>query len=137
MTSLTGKRILIVEDEALVALMVEDILAEYGAIIIGSKRTVEDGLALAKTADIDAAVLDVNVRGHRIDPVVDVLAARGIPFLLATGYGKVELPNGQNAICIEKPYTPENLAKGLATVLQQNADAIVKNGPLPVPRTPG
>jgi len=120
MISLQGKRILVVEDEAIVALMVEDILGDYGAMVVGSARTIEEGLALAKTADLDAAVLDVNVRGLRIDPIVEVLTARGIPYLLATGYGKVEFANGRNALHIEKPYTPENLANGLANALQLN-----------------
>jgi len=120
MISLQGKRILVVEDEAIVALMVEDILGDYGATVVGSARTIEEGLSLAKTANLDAAVLDVNVRGLRIDPIVEVLAARGIPYLLATGYGKVEFANGRNALHIEKPYTPENLANGLANALQLN-----------------
>jgi DNA-binding NtrC family response regulator len=122
MTSLRGKRILIVEDEALVAIMIEDILADCGAIVVGSKRTIEDGLAFAKEEAMDAAILDVNVRGSRIDPIVEALAARGIPFLLATGYGKVELSNGQTPTFIEKPYTPENLAKGLTMVLERNKE---------------
>lgn len=120
MISLQGKRILVVEDEAIVALMVEDILGECGATVVGSARTIEDGLSVAKTVDLDAAVLDVNVRGLRIDPIVEVLTARGIPFLLATGYGKVEFANGRNAPHIEKPYTPENLAIGLANAIQLN-----------------
>jgi DNA-binding NtrC family response regulator len=120
MTSLQGKRILVVEDEAIVALMVEDILGDCGATVVGSARTIEEGMAMATSEDLDAAVLDVNVRGLRIDPIVEVLTARGIPFLLATGYGKVEFANGQHALHIEKPYTPENLAKGLANALQLN-----------------
>lgn len=118
MTSLQGKRILVVEDEAIVALMVEDILGDCGATVVGSARTIEEGMAMATREDLDAAVLDVNVRGLRIDPIVEVLTARGIPFLLATGYSKVEFANGQHALHIEKPYTPENLAKSLANALQ-------------------
>ena len=117
MKPLLGKRILVVEDEAIVALMVEDILDECGAIVVGSARTIEDGMAIAESAHFDAAVLDVNVRGLRVDPIVEKLTERGIPYLLATGYDKVEFANGQAALHIEKPYTPESLANGLSKAL--------------------
>ncbi len=70
MSLVAGKRILVVEDEGLVSAMVEDMLTELGATVVGTAATIAKGLHLARTtADIDAAVLDVNVRAERIDPV--------------------------------------------------------------------
>lgn len=117
MPRLKGKRILVVEDEALIAVMVEDMLAELGGIVIGPAATIEQALALLSREQIDAAVLDVNVRGERIDPVAEALAKRDVPMLFATGYGEVRLVSGDAATVIDKPYTQEKLARGLATAM--------------------
>ena len=114
---LKGKRILIVEDEALIAVMVEDMLTDMGSIVVGPAGTIEAALELARQEAIDAAVLDVNVRGERIDPVAEALMARGVPVLFATGYGEVKLASGEKANVIDKPYTQEKLARGLATAM--------------------
>lgn len=117
---LKGKRILVVEDEALIAVMVEDMLTEMGSVVIGPAATIEQALALARREDIDGAVLDVNVRGERIDPVADALASRGVPMLFATGYGEVRLASGNAATVIDKPYTQDKLARGLAAAMGAN-----------------
>lgn len=114
---LKGKRILVVEDEALIAVMVEDMLTEMGSIVVGPAATIEAALALARGAELDAAVLDVNVRGERIDPVAEALMARQVPVLFATGYGEVRLASGAPATVIDKPYTQEKLARGLAAAM--------------------
>ncbi len=114
---LKGKRILVVEDEALIAVMVEDMLTEMGSVVIGPAGTIEAALAFARSEEIDAAVLDVNVRGERIDPVADALMSRGVPVLFATGYGEVRLASGAATTVIDKPYTQEKLARGLAAAL--------------------
>ena len=114
---LKGKRILVVEDEALIAVMVEDMLIEMGAVVIGPAATIESALELARREELDAAVLDVNVRGERIDPVAEALIARGIPVLFATGYGEVRLASGVKTTVIDKPYTQEKLARGLAAAM--------------------
>lgn len=114
---LKGKRILVVEDEALIAVMVEDMLTEMGSMVVGPAATIEQALALARAENLDGAVLDVNVRGERIDPVADALAARGVPVLFATGYGEVRLASGAAATVIDKPYTQEKLARGLAAAM--------------------
>lgn len=111
---LKGKRILVVEDEALIAVMVEDMLTDMGSVVVGPAASIQDALALVHTEAIDAAILDVNVRGERIDPVAEALFARGIPVLFATGYGEVRLASGAKAAVIDKPYTQEKLARGLA-----------------------
>lgn len=114
---LKDKRILVVEDEALIAVMVEDMLLELGSHVVGPAATIEAALELARSAEIDAAVLDVNVRGERIDPVAEALMARGIPVLFATGYGEVRLASGVQTTVIDKPYTQDKLARGLAAAM--------------------
>jgi DNA-binding NtrC family response regulator len=114
---LRGKRVLVVEDEALIAVMVEDMLLEMGSVVVGPAASIESALELARREEIDAAVLDVNVRGERIDPVADVLMARGVPVLFATGYGEVRLASGAAATVIDKPYTQDKLARGLAAAM--------------------
>jgi len=114
---LKGKRILVVEDEALIAVMVEDMLSELGSTVVGPAATIEQALALARSEDIDGAVLDVNVRGERIDPVAEALAGRGVPMLFATGYGEVRLASGVPITVIDKPYTQDKLARGLASAM--------------------
>ena len=116
---LKGKRILVVEDEALIAVMVEDMLTDMGSVVVGPAATIEQALALARSEEIDGAVLDVNGRGERIDPVADALSARGVPMLFATGYGEVRLASGAAATVIDKPYTQEKLARGLAAAMGQ------------------
>ena len=119
---LRGKRILVVEDEVLIAVMVEDMLNDLGTTVIGPASTIPEAMALAEAGDIDAAILDVNVRGVRIDPVAEVLRARSIPVLFATGYGEVKL-NGQQPIVIDKPYSREKLLHGLAQIFGLSSPA--------------
>ena len=80
-------RVLIAEDEALVAIMMEDLAVEFGWSVVGPFAKASDALAAAKSDNIDAAVLDVNLGGESVYPVADVLAARGVPFVFTTGYG--------------------------------------------------
>lgn len=114
---LIGKRILLVEDEALISTMVEDMLTDIGVIVIGPATTIHSALALAESEALDGAILDVNVRGQHIEPVASSLFTRGVPVLFATGYGGIGLPQGGNAALIEKPYTLDKLLKGLARVM--------------------
>jgi CheY-like chemotaxis protein len=117
MSALTGKRILIVEDEFVVAAMAEDMLTELGATVIGPANTIAAGLCLVETDMIDAAVLDVNMDGNRIDPVAEALSARSIPIVFATGYGDSALGCAHEAPILDKPYTQEQLANALARAL--------------------
>jgi CheY-like chemotaxis protein len=118
MSALAGKRILLVEDEFIVAAMAEDMLSELGATVIGPANTIAKALDLAKRCAIDAAVLDVNMNGDRIDPVAEVLRARRIPMVFATGYGAGAFEPGHEASVLDKPYGQEQLADALARALQ-------------------
>ena len=122
MTVLSGKRVLVVEDEALVAAMVEDILADLGAVLVATATNIDRATELAQSETIDVAVLDVNVRGRRVDPVADILRQRGIPFVFATGYGAT-MSAASRDVVIDKPYTPAKLAEALARALGLPAGA--------------
>jgi DNA-binding response OmpR family regulator len=113
--ALSGKRVLVVEDEMLVALLVEDVLSEAGCIIIGPFARLAPALAAARVELFDMALLDVNVANEKVFPVAYVLEERGIPFLFVTGYGDVGLPKehpGWEAC--SKPFQPHELAAHLA-----------------------
>ncbi|HYZ33920.1 MAG TPA: response regulator [Crenalkalicoccus sp.] len=116
MMKLAGRRILVVEDEALVAMLVEDALLDAGASVLGPAATVAEALALLERGEApSAAVLDLNLAGETSTPVADVLAARGVPFVVATGYGADGLPAGHIDVpVLAKPYDPEDLTSTLA-----------------------
>src|SRR6188768_1946071 len=90
---LAGLRAFVVEDEALVLLTLEDMLSDLGCEVVVSAQHVDEALRLAPDAAVDVALLDVNVGGTRIDPVAQVLAARGIPIVFVTGYEAPSLPH--------------------------------------------
>ena len=86
-TPFAGLKVLLVEDEAMIAMMVEDLLGDLGCHVIGTAGGLEQAFALAEREAFDCAILDVNLGGQRVDPFVDLLKARGAPFIFATGYG--------------------------------------------------
>jgi CheY-like chemotaxis protein len=115
MTRLSGRRVLVVEDEALVAMLVEDALLDAGAEVVGPVATVAEALLLLQGQLPEAAVLDLNLAGETSTPVADELARRGIPFVVATGYGADGLPPGHaNVPVLAKPYDPADLTAALA-----------------------
>ena len=97
-------RILIVEDEALVAMILEDQLQELGVAIVASCATVAEAIKLLDQDTPDAAILDVNLGGQLVYPVADRLMARGIPFVFVTGYGRESVDQRYSAVrVLEKP----------------------------------
>ena len=118
MSALAGKRILLVEDEPAVAMMVEDMLADMGCEPVGPAFRLEEALVLARDSEFDAAVLDVNIGGRPSTGIAATLAERGLPFLFATGYGRAGLPPGwEGAAVLQKPYTQAELADALERCL--------------------
>ena len=111
--TLEGKRVLIVEDEVLVAMLVEDGLHDAGAEVVGPATTVGEALRLIEGATADgglsAAVLDIKLAGEAVRPVADRLAALGVPFLFATGYGEGCDTGGHAAPVLHKPFDPGEL----------------------------
>lgn len=118
MAALTGRRVLVVEDEALVAMLVEDALLDAGAEVVGPVATVAEALRLLEQLRDnlpEAAVLDLNLAGEPSTPVADELARHGVPFVVATGYGSDGLPPGHaNVTVLAKPYDPDDLTAALA-----------------------
>lgn len=104
---LTGRRVLIVEDGSLVAMLLETILEDMECVPVGPAANVDEGAALARdAADLDAALLDVNVAGRQVFPVAEALKARGVPFVFSTGYGEGGLPDEwRGNPTIQKPFT--------------------------------
>ena len=117
MTALHGKRVLVVEDESLVAMLVEDMLLDLSARVVGPALSLERALVMAATEEIDVALLDVNIRGAAIDPVADLLQDRGVPIVFATGYGQSASIRVRGLPIVEKPYTQDRIAQALSSVL--------------------
>jgi DNA-binding NtrC family response regulator len=114
MSGLAGQRLLILEDEMLVALALEDIVTRWGSRIVGPVANVATALAAIAAEPPDAALLDVNLQGERADPVADALAARGVPFVFVTGYGGLDLPaRFAEAPLLSKPFEPAALKAAL------------------------
>jgi DNA-binding response OmpR family regulator len=120
--ALAGKRVLIVEDEILIALLLEDFLGGFGCTTVGPYRTVAQALDAARTEDLDLAVLDVNLCGERVYPVAEMLAERQIPFLLLSGYGDDAVPPDRTdwKVC-SKPFKSEMLEEMLLALTEPAA----------------
>ena len=83
----SGLRVLLVEDEIMVALLLEEMLAELGHTVVGPVARVQPALEMVQREPMDVAILDVNINGNEVYPVAEALAARDIPFAFVTGYG--------------------------------------------------
>jgi CheY-like chemotaxis protein len=113
--SLSGLRVFAVEDETLIAMMLEIMLEELGCKVVGVAGTLPRALAQIETMDIDAAILDVNIGGEKVYPVADALAVRGVPFVFCTGYAATGIAEPyRDRIVLDKPYSKIALAKALA-----------------------
>ena len=111
-----GARVLIVEDEIVVALFMEDILAEFGYRVAGVVSRLEE--AMARESDFDIAVLDVHLNGKNVFGFADKLAAQDTPFVFATGYGERGIPDRHRGRpVLQKPFSPEDLKRVLAAVV--------------------
>lgn len=112
---LSGRRILVVEDEMLVLMNIEHLLADLGCESVTAAATVDQALVLLEAQIFDAAVLDVNLNGCESYPVADALGARGIPFAFSTGYSNEGMRGEyRGRPVLRKPYQQEGLAQVLA-----------------------
>lgn len=113
---MTGsKRVLIVEDEIVVGLFLEDVLTEFGYEVAGVVSHLDD--AMGREADYGMAVLDVHLNGRSVFDFADTLAARGVPFAFATGYGERGIPERHRGRpVLQKPFQPEDLRRVLEQI---------------------
>jgi CheY-like chemotaxis protein len=121
-SSTRGLKILVVEDEPLVAMHIENMLEDLGFIVAGMARTLSEGLAMARdeTLEFDGAVLDVNLGGDEVFPIAERLAARDVPFIFATAYGPAGITKPfAHRPTLTKPYAPTALAMMLAAAVQR------------------
>ncbi|MBZ9795469.1 response regulator [Mesorhizobium sp. ES1-4] len=108
---------LLVEDESVIAMMAEDFLTELGITVIGPATSINAALELISANDIDAAVLDLNIRGELSHRVAEALRLRRIPMVCATGYGQGAAEFARGAPIIDKPYSEDKLARALQMAL--------------------
>lgn len=112
-----GKRVLVVEDEVLLALSLEDHLRDHGWIVVGPYHDLATALAAADTEAFDCALLDVNLNGVMVFPLAENLIGRAIPFLFVTGYAPGNLPEHLRAVPrVAKPYEGAVLMQALAAI---------------------
>jgi DNA-binding response OmpR family regulator len=128
--SLAGQHVMVVEDELLIAMLIEDTLLDQGCIVVGPFTSVDEATLAAQTTQVDLALLDVNLRGEKVYPVAELLAARGTPFLLLSGYGNdavpMERPDWQ---AVSKPFVVTELVAKLAALLDPPAATLPAAGP--------
>jgi CheY-like chemotaxis protein len=112
------QRVLVVEDEVLIRMLLEDMLADLGYEVAAAVGTLDEASTLAAGDGFSAAILDVNLDGKEIYPVADILSARGLPFIFVTGYGERALPEPyRDRPTLPKPFQAEQLQAALAGLL--------------------
>ena len=111
-------RILLVEDETLIALMLEDMVESIGCAVTGLAPRVALGVTMADSGEFDLAILDVNVAGENVEPVADRLSARDVPFIFATGYGEAGVPlRYRGRPVVSKPFRADQLEAAIEKAL--------------------
>lgn len=116
---LEGARVLVVEDEFIVAALLEDALQAFGCHVVGPASRVADALDILERETIDAAVLDVNIAGEMVFPVADVLRDRAIPFVFSTAYGLSGVVDEHRSHeVLQKPFELRSLRRALESTLQ-------------------
>lgn len=116
--SSSAPRLLVVEDEYLIRMLLEDMLGDLGYGIAAAVGTLSEARQCATDGEFNAAILDVNLDGQEIYPVADILAKRGVPFVFVTGYGERSLPEAyRGRPALQKPFQSEQLKTTLAGLL--------------------
>jgi PAS domain S-box-containing protein len=123
--SLAGKRVIVIEDEPLVAMDLEACLEGAGCDVVGTAGTVRDAKALCAEAECDAALIDVNLGGQPVDELAATLTKRNIPFAFVTGYGREALPQGfRDALIVAKPFNEAGLIATVELLIYQAAGVV-------------
>lgn len=115
---LSGRRVLVVEDEMLVLIMIEDMLADLGCEVVSAAATVNQALALIDAQIFDVAMLDMNLNGSDSYAVAEALGAQGVPFVFSTGYSGHKIRDGyRDRPVLKKPFMDKELVKILTPLL--------------------
>ena len=127
-SDIQGCRFLIVEDETLIAVLIEDALVEMGCEIVGLSGRLDTALQLANDGEFDAAILDITIRGGKVYPIAELLAARCIPFAFASGYGDWALPEAfRDRPRLMKPFTLRALREQIRALCKNAATGKTKD----------
>ena len=114
MAGTAPRRVLIIEDEMLIALMLQDMVSDAGFVVDGIATSLLAGIEHARTADVHLAILDINLNGEESYPIADILRARGVRMIFSTGYGAASLkPEYDLVPTLMKPYEQANLAAAI------------------------
>jgi len=115
---LAGRRVLVIEDESMVMMLLQDMLEAIGCVVVGSASRLQEAIEKARSLTFDVAILDVNLDGERTFPIAEALAERGVRFAFATGYGVGSLPPGFDARpVLQKPFQQQELERVLRAAL--------------------
>lgn len=115
--SVARRRVLVVEDELMIRMLLEDMLDDLGYEIAGAAGRFDEAIALAREARFDVAILDVNIDGREVYPIAEAIAGRGLPFIFATGYGQCGLPERYRRLpTLPKPFQLDGLEHTLTNL---------------------
>jgi PAS domain S-box-containing protein len=124
---LRGKRVLVVDDEPLIIMDVTEILTEAGCKIAGPAESVEKAMSVINTTEFDAAILDVNLQGQRVNDLALELTRRSIPFAFLSGYGRDGLPHGfGQALLISKPFNSAQILDVVAQLTETSSSVLTR-----------
>ena len=116
-----GTRILVVEDEPMIRMLLEGMLFDLGYTMTAEAGAIDEAVALAREAEFDAAILDVNLNGQPITPVVEILVKLGVPFVFSTGYDLRGVPEAyRDNPTLQKPFQTEALEQALKAITPKN-----------------
>jgi CheY-like chemotaxis protein len=115
--STKGLKVFLVEDEAMIRMMVVDMLEELGHSVAAEAGQLDKATELARSTDFDVAILDVNLDGKMVTPVAELIASRGLPFIFATGYGSAGVPDEfRDHVTLQKPFEIDFLKAAIAGI---------------------
>lgn len=115
---LTGRRVLVIEDESLITMLLEDALDSMGCELVGTAARYQDAMDKATSLSFDVAILDVNLGGEKTFPIAEALIVRGVPFVFSTGYGAGSLPESlQKTPILHKPFQLRDLERALSAAM--------------------
>jgi CheY-like chemotaxis protein len=116
-----GLRVFLVEDESLITMLLVDMLADIGGIVVGVASRLDEAIEKASSLTFDVAILDVNLNGCRTYPVAEAISRRGVPFILGTGYEPDGLSEDFRSVPImQKPFQQSDLERALGEALASN-----------------